>query len=249
MALAAGRVVPAGTSEEVINIDEDVAVASFAVYDPTRSLRVSVRGATGNVIELDPAETGLITVDDPAALVHLGYGFEHPRPGPWRVTLHATASTPATGADYAVTAQVHGGAALHATTSELVPAVGQQVRVDAVLERDGAAVPVQRALTLIRDPDGAVREVPLAGDGDLTGIWRPRRAGLHSIDVVVFGQSADGAPVTRVAFLVADVQPESGLAAWLARAGGAALLALALLAVAGLVVALRLHRRSRRNST
>jgi len=50
-----------------LNIDQ-VAVASFALYDPTRSLTVTVRGASGNVIALDAARNGLIEVDDPATL-------------------------------------------------------------------------------------------------------------------------------------------------------------------------------------
>jgi pimeloyl-ACP methyl ester carboxylesterase len=245
--LATGRVPPGGTMEEVIDIDDDVAVASFGIFDPTRSLQVSVRGASGNVIELTFAETGLITVDDPSTLLHLGYGFERPAPGPWRVTLHATDDTPATGADYAVTAQVTGGATLRADTSELVPLVGQQVRLRALLERDGEPVAVRQAYALVRDPDGREQRVTLSGEVERTGTWHPERTGLHSIDVVTLGETTTGTAVSRVAFLVADVQPESptslaSLATWL---GG---VLLALVVAAGLVAVAVFTWRSRRRA-
>jgi hypothetical protein len=80
-----GHVNPGSSATQTINID-NVAVASFALFDPTRSVTVTVRGATGNVIVLDPTRNGLIIVKDPETLVYLGYGFNNPRPGPWQVT-------------------------------------------------------------------------------------------------------------------------------------------------------------------
>jgi pimeloyl-ACP methyl ester carboxylesterase len=245
--LASGLVPPGGTAEVVIDIDDDVAVASFGIYDPTRSLRVSVRGASGDQIELTFAETGLVTVDDPATLLHLGYGFERPAPGPWRVTLHATDDTPAEGAHYAVTAQVTGGATLRADTSELAPLVGQEVRLRALLERDGEPVAVRQAYAMVRDPDGREQEVTLTGETERTGTWRPEQPGLHSINVVTLGETTSGTAVSRVAFLVADVRSEAstGLASLAVRLGG---MLLALVVVAAVVLVAVLTWRSRRSA-
>src|SRR5262249_23954876 len=81
-----GPVDAGGSREVVINLDKLLA-ASFALYDPTRSLALSVRGANGAVINLTPDANGLVEVKDPAALFTLGYGFNKPAPGAWKVTL------------------------------------------------------------------------------------------------------------------------------------------------------------------
>ena len=86
-----GRVEGGSTAEVEINLD-DVAVASFALFDPSRSLEVTVRGASGRTIELSAQANGLIRVDDPSSLLTLGYGFDKPRPGPWLETVGAGAS-------------------------------------------------------------------------------------------------------------------------------------------------------------
>lgn len=62
--------VPADGSQQ-IPIDPQISVASFALYDTTRSLQVTVRGASGNAIDLSPDLNGLVVVDDPAALFYL----------------------------------------------------------------------------------------------------------------------------------------------------------------------------------
>ena len=111
-------------SEHVIQIDSNVAVASFGLYDPSRSVTVTVHGASGNVIALDAAKNGLTVIDDPASLLYLGYGFQNPRPGPWRVTVQATTRTPPTGVEYAIVAHYVGGATIAAALSSHVPGVG-----------------------------------------------------------------------------------------------------------------------------
>lgn len=247
MALASGHVPADGRAEQMLHLDEDVAMAGFAVYDPTRSLRVSVRDTDGETIKLDPARPDVIAVDDPSALMHRGYGLDRPCPGSWQVTLQATETTPAAGADYTVAAQVHGGATLTARTSDPLPLPGQQVRITATLEHDGAPVPVQRALAVVRDPDGRQRTVPLAGESDLVGSWQPKRPGLHSIDVVAQGQTADGSTVERATFLAAEVQVDQQ-AAWSAlirRVGTGVFVALLAGTLLAFTIALRtrLHRR------
>jgi len=108
--------------ELVINIEPGVSVASFALFDDTHSLDVRVLGASGKEITLGP--DNLVKVEDPTALFYLGYGFNNPKPGAWKVTLLPTASTPAGGADYALTASFEGGAVLNASTGSLLPQVG-----------------------------------------------------------------------------------------------------------------------------
>jgi pimeloyl-ACP methyl ester carboxylesterase len=52
-----GHLNPGETQDIVINIDANVTVANFALYDTSRSLEVSVTGASGNAIELDAERT------------------------------------------------------------------------------------------------------------------------------------------------------------------------------------------------
>ncbi|MBI5880143.1 MAG: alpha/beta fold hydrolase [Chloroflexi bacterium] len=206
--LHSGHLNPGQTENFTINLDS-VAVASFALFDPSRSLTVTVRGATGNVITLDPRANGLIVVDKPESLVHLGYGFNNPRPGPWQITLATTGRTPARGADYALTAQLHGGAILQARTSELLPAQGAPLVVTAKLVLNGQPVAIRAASARIRAPGGSDETVALAGSG--TGEWSaaytPKEAGLHAVDVSVSATGADNIAIERAAFLSFDAQP------------------------------------------
>ena len=227
--------IDAGSSRDLtINIDS-VAVASFALFDPTHSLTVTVRGATGNVIELSPAANGLIVVDDPATLVYLGYGFNNPRPGAWHVSLQATAKTPPAGADFALTAQLRGGAVLSAQTNTLVPRTGESVRISARLGLGGQALPLLDARALIRDPNGQLKTVALGGGGDeRVATWTPSLPGLHAVDVSVLSTGPDGLPIERTAFLSADVQPDEGLTPYV----NAALVIVIVLLLLGVLAAL-----------
>jgi pimeloyl-ACP methyl ester carboxylesterase len=202
-----GHVDASGRQEVTINIDQ-VAVASFALYDPTRSLTVTVRGASGNVIALDATRNGLIVVDDPSTLVYLGYGFQNPRPGPWRITLQATSKTPARGADYAVTAQLRGGATLKARVSTLLPQPNESVDIAARLELAGQNLPIREAQALVRSPDGKLGTISLAPSGDEWQVaWKPVASGVYGINIQVSGSAPDGAPLEREAFLSVLAQP------------------------------------------
>lgn len=75
-----GRVNSGGSTELRINIDPNVTVASFALFDPTRSVAVSVTGASGKEMPLDAEKNGFIQVNDPASMFYLGYGFPNPKP-------------------------------------------------------------------------------------------------------------------------------------------------------------------------
>ncbi|HEX8684099.1 MAG TPA: alpha/beta fold hydrolase [Ardenticatenaceae bacterium] len=202
-----GHVEAGGSANHTLQIDQ-AAVANFALFDPTRSLTVTVRGASGNVIELDPAVHGIVLVDDPETMVHLGYGFNNPRPGPWQVTLTATERTPATGADYAISARLSGSAILDAQSSTLLPEPGERVELTARLKAGEESLQMTEANASIRSPDGTVQSVPLTGEGDeRQATWTPTAPGLHAVDIVVTGAAPDGQPIERTAFLVVDVQP------------------------------------------
>ncbi|MBI5650783.1 MAG: alpha/beta hydrolase [Chloroflexi bacterium] len=220
-----GHVAAGGSQEVTIQLD-NVTVASFALYEPTRSLTVTVRGATGNVIALDPVRNGLITINDPTTLVYLGYGFTNPRPGPWKITLSATNKTPARGADYAVTAQLRGGAHLNARASKLLPRIDEQVDLVARLELGGQAINIREARALIRDPEGKVETIALTARGaEWQATWKPRIAGLHGVDIQASGTLPDGTALERSAFLSVEAQP-SDLQTQITQAivGGVALL-------------------------
>ena len=227
-----GHVNPGSSATHTINID-NVAVANFALFDPTRSLTVTVRGATGNVIVLNPTTNGLVIVKDPETLVYLGYGFNNPRPGPWQVTLQATAETPSSGADFAITTQLKGGAILKTSANTLLPKVNEPVQLSARLELGGQALTIRDATARIRFPDGASRNVALAFVGnEWQASWIPTTTGLYGIDVIVNGNAPDGLPIERSAFLSVEAQPtpEQFQPIQFALAGGVGILVVLILA-------------------
>src|SRR5690606_19042442 len=130
-------------------------------FDPSGSVELEVHGASGAIVELDPSRNGVTLVDDPAALVHLGYGFHNPRPGPWRVTARASAATPEQGADIALGVRTTGGAQLRASTSTLLGQLDAPVEIFAELTAAGQPVDVSEAVAVIRRPDGSLADVPL----------------------------------------------------------------------------------------
>ena len=198
-----GRVNAGGTKELNVHLDQ-VAVASFALFDPSRSLDVTVRGASGNVIELKSDVHGLIKVDDPATMVHLGYGFANPKPGQWKVTLAATAKTPNSGTDFALSARVVGGAVLRANASQLLPPLHQPITFTGALELTGKALTNTAIKAIIRQPDGKEEELALNGG---KADWTPAQTGVHGVDIVAQANAPDGSPIERTTFLSIEVQP------------------------------------------
>jgi len=201
--------VDAGASREVvINLDR-LSVASFALYDTTRSLALTVRGANGNVINLTPDANGLVEVKDPAALFTLGYGFDKPAPGAWKVTLRATQQTPGRGADYALAAKVVGGATLRARADRMVTMPDQPITILSSLELAGRALTGATIQALIRRLDGGTEEVSFTGSGDeKRAVWVPKESGVYAVDVVARGSTPDGLQIERADFLYIEVQPD-----------------------------------------
>jgi len=207
------------TQDVVINIDPNVTVANFALYDTSRSVEISVRGASGNVIQLDPQVNGIIRVDDPSTLIYLGYGFRNPRPGRWVITLETTEKTPQQGADYAITAQFTGGAQLIARTDTMLPKVNEPVTVTAELTVDGVAVSLASAQVKLIKPDGSVQNLDmnipagaasqnLAINGNRATLTiRPDQVGIYGIEVNITAKTPDGFNIDRGAFLTFEAQP------------------------------------------
>jgi len=236
--------VDAGSSRTLtIPIDQGIQVASFSLYDPTRSLQVSVTGASGNTIELSAERNGLVILHDPAALFYLGYGFADPRPGMWRVEVLAGASTPQEGADYALTARFVGGAFLRARMSALVALPGEPLDVSASLELDGRPLPLTGARAVVRLPDGRLEsvEAAIAAEG-ATWRLRPEAPGLYAIDLTAEGLGPDGIPIERTVFLAFEVERgASGTGRTLWWIGGA----MALVVMGALTMAILQRRRAR----
>jgi len=244
--LFTGHVGPGGTQEVTVSIDTGIALASFALYDTTRSLAVTVRGASGNVIELTAEANGLVVVQDPDTLFYLGYGFQDPSPGVWRVTLQATTSTPGTGADFALADHFVGGATANGQLSTFLPRIGEQVIITADLGPPAAGVALSGAQAVIRRPGGEVETVPLLVTGShATGAWTPSVPGLHGVDVTLTATGSDGIAIERTVFLAFEAQPIGGLPAWSAMWPCA--IVGSILCVAAMVW-LRVRRRRRRSS-
>jgi pimeloyl-ACP methyl ester carboxylesterase len=206
--LFSGHILPGGTREVTIQIESGVSVASFALYDTSRSLDVSVRGASGNEIELSAEKNGLVVVEDPSSLLYLGYGFPDPKPGAWRVNILTTDATPAQGADYALAAHFTGGAELRPHLSVLLPQVGENVNIGAGLYLNGSQVELQSAQAQVRAPDGQVSSLIMPIDNEQAQLdWKPALPGLYGIDLHVEGRTSDDVVLERTAFLSLQAQP------------------------------------------
>jgi pimeloyl-ACP methyl ester carboxylesterase len=198
-----GQVPAGGTTDLDIHLDQ-VAVAGFALFDPTRTLSVTVRGASGKVIHLNPTDHGLIKIDDPASMVHLGYGFNNPKPGPWRVTLHSASPT---SADFALSVRVVGGAELRVRASEVSPTLRDTVRLFATLDLPGKTLTDVAIEAVIHMPDGKSERIALRGTGpELSADWKPVQRGLHGVDLVARGR-ADATLIERTTLLAIDTRP------------------------------------------
>lgn len=203
-----GHLNPGETQDVTINIDANVTVANFALYDTSRSLDVLVTGANGNTIALNAEQNGLIKVEDPSILFYLGYGFKGPKPGRWEVTLLTSTSTPPAGADYAIMALFEGGATLTARTDLTVPTLNETVNVSADLTADGQPIPMQSAQAVVRKPDGSLETLNMAISGNTATLAAtPELSGIYGIEVSVTALASDGFPVDRAAFLTFEVQP------------------------------------------
>jgi hypothetical protein len=171
-----------------------------------------VRGASGNIIELTPEKNGFIRVEDPSTMLYLGYGFENPKPGPWKVTVQTTDATPAGGTDFAISVYFVGGAKLTADSSTLIPQLNQPVQLEANVSLNGQPMQIQQAQAIIRDPEGKVETLDFPAGQDVSVSWTPRKAGTHAVDIVVTALAPDGSPVERTDFLAIEVQPNPGRA-------------------------------------
>jgi hypothetical protein len=203
-----GHVNPGETQDVIINIDPNVTVANFALYDTSRSLTIRVTGASGQQLELDLVENGILRIDDPSTMIYLGYGFKQPRPGRWVVTLQSSETTPASGADFAIAAQFNGGALLQTTQDITVPQVNETVTISGTLSADGAAVPLTSASAIVRQPDGSVETLDMVVSANQAELKiTPRMSGIYGIEVNTLATSVDGSVIDRAAFLTFEVQP------------------------------------------
>jgi hypothetical protein len=205
-----GHVDPGSSTELTINIEPGVTVASFALYDVSRSVDTIVRGASGNVIELTPEKNGFIRVEDPSTMLYLGYGFENPKPGPWKVTVLATDSTPAKGTDFAVSVYFVGGAKLMSGSNTLIPQLNQPVQLEASVSLNGETLEITQAQAVIKNPDGKVETLDFPAGRNVSVAWTPREPGTHSVDVVITALAPDGSSIERTDFLAIEVQPNLG---------------------------------------
>jgi len=222
--LLSGRVAAGASEELTIELDQ-VAVAGFALFDPTRSLSLEVRGASGRAITLDPVIHGMVVLDDPSALFNLGYGFRNPAPGPWKIVLAATPATPPDGAPYAISTRVVGGATLHTGIDRTVPEMHDTVVVSGSLEIAGRPQAAATIDALVRAPDGTTERHALNGAQPAKQLTlAPGQTGIYTLDITAHGRAEDGSPVDRSAFLAFEVQPSSstGRRSLLAIAAGAA---------------------------
>ena len=201
-----GHVDADGSTELTINIEPGLSVASFALYDASRSVTTIVRGASGNVIELSPETNGFIRVTDPSTMFYLGYGFQNPKPGPWKIMVLATESTPSIGADFSISVYFVGGAKLEATSNTLVPQPDQPVELTAKLTLNGQPLEIKEAQAIIKDSDGETEILNFPAGQNVSTTWTPKTPGTYAVDIVVTGLAPDGTSVERTDFLAIEVQ-------------------------------------------
>jgi pimeloyl-ACP methyl ester carboxylesterase len=236
-----GHLNPGETQEIVINIDANVTVANFALYDSSRSLDISVTGASGNIVVLDADTNGLTRVEDPSTLFYLGYGFRQPRPGRWVVSLLTAESTPPAGADYAMMAVFDGGATLTARTDLTVPALNETVTVSADLTAEGQPIALESAQAIVRKPDGSVETLGMEINGNTAALQvTPIASGIYGIEVSVIALAPDGMPVDRAAFLNFEAQP---LDEQIARLRYLVIGGVIVVVLAGIIFALRIRKK------
>jgi hypothetical protein len=202
-----GHVDQGGSTELTINIEPGIVVAAFALYDASRSVTTVVRGASGNVIQLNAETNGFIRIDDPSSLLYLGYGFQNPRPGPWKITVQATESTPASGADFTISVYFVGGAKLESASSTLVPPLNETITLTANISLKGQPLQITQAQAMIKHPDGKTETVDFHAGQNVSTTWTPRQAGTHALDIVVTALAPDGSSIERTDFLAIEVQP------------------------------------------
>ena len=196
------------TQEIVIPIEAGVQVASFGLYDPSRSLRVEVRGASGNVIELSTENNSLIEVKDPETMIYLGYGFSEPKPGDWTIRLQSSDETPAVGTDYALTARFVGGVSLEATSSRILPAPGEQVLFQVSMSLGGQNLPIQQATGALKNASNISEALIFTAESDgYQAAWAAKDPGLYGVEILATGTTPDGFEIQRSASLVLEVQP------------------------------------------
>ncbi len=117
-------------------------------------------------------------------------------------------ATPRSGTDYAITAQLKGGAALVAQASTLLPKTHEPIQFSARVELAGQALTIRNAQAQIRYPDGVVRNIALTAAGtEWRSTWIPETPGLYSVDIQVNGNAPDGTVIERSAFLSVEAQP------------------------------------------
>lgn len=202
-----GHVDAGGSTELTINVDAGLTVASFALYDVSRSITTIVRGASGNVIELSPEANGFVQLEDPSSLFYLGYGFQNPKPGPWNIIVQATDETPAAGTDFSISVYFIGGAKLEATSNTLVPQINEQVRFDASLSLGDQLLEITEATAIIKDSVGDIQSVNFPPGQNISTTWSPTEAGTYAVDIIVIGTAPDGSIIERTDFLAIEVQP------------------------------------------
>lgn len=234
-----------GSTELTINIEPNIAVASFALYDASRSVTTLVRGASGNLIDLNPETNGFIKVDDPSTMFYLGYGFQNPKPGPWKVTVQATDTTPATGTDFAISVYFVGGAKLTTASSTLVPRLNEKVNLMANVSLNGQLLQITQAKAVVRSPEGKTETINFPAGQMISAVWTPREAGTHAVDIVITALAPDGSSIERTNFIAVEVQ--QAFSKLRASLNIVLLIALVLLVVFGILLGIfRLVRRARR---
>ena len=202
-----GHVNAGGSAELTINIEPNVTVASFALYDASRSVTTTVRGASGNIIELNAEKNGFLRIDDPSSLLYLGYGFQNPKPGEWKINVQATQSTPANGTDFAVSVYFVGGAKLQATSSTFVPKLNEKINLAANISLNGQPLQITQAQAIIKSPEGKTQTLNFPAGQSISGTWTPREAGTYAVDIVITALAPDGTSIERTDFLAIEVQP------------------------------------------
>ena len=201
-----GHVAPGDVMDFKVNVDAGLHMASLALHDASRSVSITIRDASDEVVHLVHEADETIRLHEPESVFYLGHQDHAPESGIWHIVVRATDKTPPGGARFALSLHLAGGAGLHVETSTLIPKVDEPVRFDASLSLDDRPLEIESAKLILIDADGRSEMLAFSTGRNVSATWTPKHTGTYAVDVVVLGKALDGSTIERTEFFAIEAQ-------------------------------------------